>query len=84
MAKLEEAPCPAHGDCDNSTSIPSALAVAPGMSAQMHALMTFMQAGDNFITASELYGGSFTQFAYSFKQIGIHAKFADVSDLDSI
>jgi len=84
MAKLEGAPCLTHGDCDNSTTLPNALAVASGMSAQMHALMTFMQAGDNFVTASELYGGSFTQFAYSFKQIGIEAKFADVSNLEQI
>mmetsp|Transcript_4200 Transcript_4200/g.9971 ORF Transcript_4200/g.9971 Transcript_4200/m.9971 type:complete len:474 (-) Transcript_4200:103-1524(-) len=84
MAKLEGAPCPAHGDCDNSTTLPSALAVASGMSAQMHALMTFMQAGDNFVTASEVYGGSFTQFSYSFKQIGIEARFANVSDLDQV
>ena len=84
MAKLEGAPCLAHGDCDNAATLPNALAVASGMSAQMHALMTFMQAGDNFITASEVYGGTFTQFAYSFKQIGIDAKFANVSDLDQI
>lgn len=84
MAKLEGAPCPAHGDCDNATTLPSALAVASGMSAQMHALMTFMQAGDNFVTASEVYGGSFTQFAYSFKQIGIEAKWVNVSDLEQI
>ena len=84
MAKLEGAPCPAHGDCDNATTLPNALAVASGMSAQMHALMTFMQAGDNFVTASELYGGSFTQFAYSFKQIGIEARFCDVSNLESM
>lgn len=84
MAKLEGAPCPAHGDCDNSATLPSALAVASGMSAQMHALMTFMQNGDNFVTASEVYGGTFTQFAYSFKQIGIQARFANVSDLDQV
>jgi O-acetylhomoserine/O-acetylserine sulfhydrylase len=84
IAKLEGAPCPAHGDCDNSTTLPSALAVASGMSAQMHALLTFMQVGDNFVTSSELYGGSFTQFAYSFKQIGIEARFANVSDLEQV
>jgi len=43
-----------------------------------------MQAGDNFVTTSELYGGSFTQFAYSFKQIGIKAKFANISDLEQV
>lgn len=84
MAKLEGAKCPAHGDCDNSKTLPSALAVASGMSAQMHALLTIMGSGDNFITASELYGGSVTQFGSSLKQIGIEAKFADVKNLESI
>jgi len=50
----------------------------------MHALLTFMQTGDNFISASELYGGTHTQFGHSFKQIGIEAKFADVSDIEQI
>jgi O-acetylhomoserine/O-acetylserine sulfhydrylase-like pyridoxal-dependent enzyme len=58
--------------------------VASGQSAQMHALLTFMQAGDNFVSASELYGGTHTQFGHSFKQIGIDAKFADVSDIEQI
>jgi len=84
MAKLEGAPCLAHGDCDNATTLPNALAVASGQSAQMHALLTFMQAGDNFVCASELYGGTYTQFAYSFKGCGIQAKFANVSDLEEI
>lgn len=80
IAKLEGAPCPAHGDYDNAKTLPSALAVASGQSAQMTALLTFMQAGDNFVSATELYGGTYTQFAYSFKQLGIEAKFANVSD----
>jgi len=84
IAKLEGAPCLAHGDCDNSATLPNALAVASGQSAQMTALMTFMQAGDNFVAASELYGGTFTQFQYSFGQIGIEARFADVSNHDQI
>ena len=79
VAKLEGAPCRAHGDCDNATTLPNSLAVASGQSAQMHALLTFMQAGDNFICASELYGGSFTQLKHSFKQIGIEARFFDVT-----
>jgi len=84
MAKLEGAPCLAHGDCDNSTTLPNALAVASGQSAQMHALMTLMQAGDNFVASGELYGGTYTQFAYSFKQIGIEVRFADVSNLEQV
>lgn len=84
IAKLEGAPCPAHGDCDNAATLPSALALASGQSAQMHALLTIMQAGDNFVTTAELYGGTFTQFSYSFKQLGIEARFANISDLEKI
>jgi O-acetylhomoserine/O-acetylserine sulfhydrylase len=80
----KQAPCPAHGNCDNAATLPSALATSSGQAAQMHALLTFMGAGDNFVCASELYGGTYTQFAYSFKQIGIEAKFADVSNLDQV
>ena len=75
IAKLEGAPCKAHGDCDNAATLPNALAVASGQSAQMHALMTIMSVGDNFVAASELYGGTYTQFKYSFKQLGIEVRF---------
>ena len=71
MAKLEGAKCPAHGNCDNAATLPSALALASGQSAQMHALLTFMKAGDNFIAASELYGGTMSQLKHSFSAIGI-------------
>ena len=84
IAKLEGAPCSAHGDCDNAAGLPSALAVASGQSAQMHALMTIMQEGDNFVAASELYGGTFTQLKYSFKQLGIEARFFNASEPDEI
>ena len=47
MAELEGAPCKAHGNYDNAATLPNSLAVASGQSAQMHALITFMQAGDN-------------------------------------
>merc|ERR1719337_414739 len=55
VAKLEGAPCKAHGDFDNATTLPNSLAVASGQNAQMTAILTFMQSGDNFIAASELY-----------------------------
>ena len=73
MAKLEGAPCKAHGNYDNAATLPNALAVASGQSRADDALLTFMQAGDNFIAASELYGGTFSQLKHSFKQIGIEA-----------
>jgi len=84
IAELEGAPCKAHGDYDNAATLPNSLAVASGQSAQMHALMTFMSAGDNFIAASELYGGTVTQLKISFKQLGIEARMFDVTKPEQI
>jgi O-acetylhomoserine (thiol)-lyase len=84
MAELEGAPCKAHGDYNNAATLPNSLAVASGQSAQMHALLTFMQAGDNFIAASELYGGTISQLKHSFKAIGIEARFFDVTKPEQI
>lgn len=55
VAKLAGAPCPAHGDFDNAATLPSALAVSSGQSAQMHTILTICESGDNFVAASELY-----------------------------
>jgi O-acetylhomoserine (thiol)-lyase len=54
----------------------AALAVASGQSAQFIALNNILQAGDNFITTSFLYGGTYNQFKVQFKRLGITAKFA--------
>jgi O-acetylhomoserine (thiol)-lyase len=70
--------------CDNSSSLPNALALASGQSAQMTALLTIMQAGDNFVASAELYGGTYTQFKYSFKQLGIEARFFNAANSDEI
>ena len=48
----------------------------------MHALLTFMQSGDNFLSASELYGGTYTQFKYSFANLGIEARFFNAANPD--
>jgi O-acetylhomoserine (thiol)-lyase len=42
-----------------------------------------MESGDNFITSSSLYGGTYNQFKVSFKRLGIEARFANVDDPDS-
>ena len=84
IAELEGAPCKAHGNYDNAATLPNSLAVASGQCAQMTALLTFMQAGDNFIAASELYGGTISQLKHSFKQIGIECKCFDVMKPEEI
>lgn len=54
----------------------AALAVSSGQAAQFVALSNILQAGDNFVSSSNLYGGSYNQFKVSFKRLGIEARFA--------
>lgn len=62
----------------------AALAVASGQAAQFIALNNILQAGDNFVSASNLYGGTYNQFKVGFKRFGIEARFADNVDPKSI
>jgi O-acetylhomoserine (thiol)-lyase len=61
----------------------AALATASGQAAQFLALNNIMQAGDNFISTSFLYGGTYNQFKVSFKRLGIEVKFANGDDVES-
>lgn len=61
----------------------AAVAVSSGQAAQFIALTNILQAGDNFVTYSFLYGGTFNQFKVSFKRLGIEARFADSDDVES-
>ncbi|MBI2419352.1 MAG: aminotransferase class I/II-fold pyridoxal phosphate-dependent enzyme, partial [Ignavibacteriales bacterium] len=58
----------------------AALGVASGQAAQFLALNNILQTGDNFITSSFLYGGTYNQFKVAFKRLGIQAKFAKADD----
>ncbi|SFE22908.1 O-acetylhomoserine aminocarboxypropyltransferase/cysteine synthase family protein [Spirosoma endophyticum] len=58
----------------------AALAVASGQAAQFIALSNILGAGDNFVTTSFLYGGTYNQFKVQFKRLGIEARFAEGSD----
>ncbi len=53
------------------------LAVASGQAAQFIALSNILQSGDNFVSTSHLYGGSYNQFKVSFKRLGIKVKFTE-------
>ena len=55
----------------------AALAVASGQAAQFIALNNILQSGDNFISTSFLYGGSYNQFKVAFKKLGIETRFAN-------
>jgi len=55
----------------------AALAVGSGQAAQFIALNNILQAGDNFVSTTYLYGGTYNQFKVAFKRLGIEARFAD-------
>jgi O-acetylhomoserine (thiol)-lyase len=61
----------------------AALATSSGQASQFLALNNIMQAGDNFVTTTYLYGGTYNQFKVSFKRIGIEARFADGDNVES-
>ena len=58
----------------------AALATASGQAAQFIALNNFLQAGDNFISSSFIYGGTYNQFKVAFKRLGVEVRFAAGDD----
>jgi O-acetylhomoserine/O-acetylserine sulfhydrylase len=61
----------------------AALATGSGQASQFLALNNILQAGDNFISTSFLYGGTYNQFKVAFKRLGIEVRFADGDDVES-
>lgn len=61
----------------------AALAVSSGQAAQLIAITTLAQAGDNIVSASALYGGSYNQFKVTFPRLGIGVRFVEGDDLDA-
>ena len=59
------------------------LALASGQSAITYAIMTIAECGDNVVSASTLYGGTYNLFAHTFPQFGIEVRFADHRQPDS-
>jgi O-acetylhomoserine (thiol)-lyase len=55
----------------------ASLALASGMAAITYAIQTIAEAGDNIVSASTLYGGTYNLFAHTFPQMGIEVRFAD-------
>ena len=54
-----------------------ALALASGQAAITYAIQTIAEAGDNIVSASALYGGTYNLFAHTLPQYGIEVRFAD-------
>jgi len=60
-----------------------ALAVASGQSAITLALLTIAQAGDEIVSADNLYGGTYNLFHYTFPRLGIQVRFVRSNDLQA-
>ncbi|MDG1382989.1 MAG: aminotransferase class I/II-fold pyridoxal phosphate-dependent enzyme, partial [Burkholderiaceae bacterium] len=61
----------------------AALAVASGQAAITYAIQTIAESGDNIVSASTLYGGTYNLFAHTLPQYGIETRFADGRDPQS-
>ncbi|MFA5338672.1 MAG: O-acetylhomoserine aminocarboxypropyltransferase/cysteine synthase family protein [Candidatus Omnitrophota bacterium] len=61
-----------------------ALAVASGQSAITLALLNIAKAGDEIVSADNLYGGTYNLFHYTFPKFGITVKFVKSNDLDAL
>ena len=56
------------------------LAVASGQAAESLAILNITQAGQNIVSATSLYGGTYNLFHYTFPKFGIKAKFVQQAD----
>jgi O-acetylhomoserine (thiol)-lyase len=61
-----------------------ALALASGMAAITDAVFTLAEGGDNIVSASQLYGGTYNLFAHTLPRLGIEVRFADARDMDAM
>src|SRR5690606_30916928 len=57
-----------------------ALALASGQAAVTYPILTIAEAGDNIVSASTLYGGTYNLFAHTMPQFGIEVRMADPRD----
>ena len=62
----------------------AALCVASGMAAITAAMQTLCAAGDNFVSVSQLYGGTYNLFAHTFPQQGIDVRMASGDDIAAL
>ena len=59
------------------------LALASGQAAITYSILTIAEAGDNIVSGSTLYGGTYNLFAHTLPQFGIQTRFADYRDPDA-
>ena len=58
----------------------ASLALASGQAASMYSVMNLCRAGDNFVSSTDLYGGTWNLFANTLKDFGVECRFIDPSD----
>ncbi|MES9769012.1 homocysteine synthase [Bacillus altitudinis] len=61
-----------------------ALAVSPGQAATTYSILNIAGAGDEIVSSSSLYGGTYNLFAHTLKKLGITVKFVDSSNLEEL
>src|SRR5512138_1454880 len=62
----------------------AALATASGQAAQFLAISNIAQAGDNIVSAAQLYGGTYNQFKVTLPRLGIGVEFVDGDDVKAL
>ena len=72
------------GTHSGAYSVYRALAVASGMTAITYAIQTLAQAGDNIVSTSKLYGGTYNLFAHTFPRQGLEVRFAPHDDVAAL
>lgn len=60
------------------------LALASGMAAVTYSIMTIAAMGDNIVSTTSLYGGTYNLFAHTLPQMGIETRFADARNIDGM
>ena len=62
----------------------AALAVASGQAAETVALLTILRSGDELVSTSSLYGGTYNLFKVTLPRLGIRTRFVEASNFDAI
>src|ERR1700689_60838 len=62
----------------------AALATASGQAAETLAILTLANAGDEIVSTTSLYGGTYNLFHYTLPKLGINVRFVDADDFDGL
>jgi O-acetylhomoserine (thiol)-lyase len=62
----------------------AALAVSSGQAAETLALLSILKSGDELVSSSSVYGGTYNLFKVTFQRFGIKTKFVDIHDLAAV